>query len=153
LGPLSLGALRQMVAVRLGFSPSRPLLLRIERSSGGNPFFALELADALAGEEASLIGDAAPLPQRLKELVAARIEKLPPRTRLALLLVSALTRPTLTLIERAGQPSSALDEAELAGVVEIRNGGVRFAHPLLASAVYSSVPPARRRELHRRLAS
>jgi DNA-binding CsgD family transcriptional regulator len=153
LGPLSLGALRQVLTVRLGFSPSRPFLLRIHRHSGGNPFFALELADALAGEEASLIGDASPLPQRLKELVAARIEKLPPRTRRALLLVSALTRPTLALIDKAGQPSSALDEAEAAGVVEINDGDVRFAHPLLASAVYSSVAAARRRALHRRLAS
>jgi DNA-binding CsgD family transcriptional regulator len=152
LGPLSLGALRQVLTARLGFSPSRPLLLRIHRHSGGNPFFALELADALADEGGSLISDAQ-LPQRLKELVAARIEKLPPRTRRALLPVSALTRPTLALIEKAGEPSSALDEAEAVGVIEIRNGDVRFAHPLLASAVYSSVTTTRRREVHRRLAS
>jgi DNA-binding CsgD family transcriptional regulator len=153
LNPLSLGALRQLLTARLGFSPSRPLLLRIHRRSGGNPFFALELADALADEGGSLIGDAPPLPQRLKELVAARIGKLPPRTRRTLLPVSALTRPTLALIDKAGEPSSALDEAEAAGVVEIRNGDVRFAHPLLASAVYSSVTATRRREVHRRLAS
>jgi DNA-binding CsgD family transcriptional regulator len=152
LGPLSLGALRQMLTVRFGFSPSRPFLLRIHRHSGGNPFFALELADPLAGDEASLIGEALPLPQRLKELVAARIERLPQRTRRALLLVSALTRPTMALIDKAGAPRSALDEAEEAGVVEISSENVRFAHPLLASAVYSSVTPARRRELHRRLA-
>src|SRR5262249_576794 len=118
LGPLSLGALRQLLTARLGFSPSRPFLLRIHRHSGGDPFFALELAAALATEEASLIDDARPLPQRLNELVAARIKKLPPRTRLALLIVSALTRPTLALIDKAGQPSRALDEAEGAGVVE-----------------------------------
>jgi DNA-binding CsgD family transcriptional regulator len=153
LGPLSLGALRQVVTARLGFAPSRPLLLRIERHSGGNPLFALELADALAGAEASLIDEAPTLPERLKELVAARIEKLPRRTREALLLVSALTKPTLAVIEEAGQPSRALDEAEAAGVVEIRDGNVRFAHPLLASAVYGSVTAARRRTLHRRLAS
>jgi len=149
LGRLSLGALRQVLTARLGFSPSRPLLLRIHRHSGGNPFCALELADVFTGEEASLMSDAPPLPQRLRELVAARVERLPPCTRRVLLLVSALTRPTLALIDKAGEPSSALDEAEGAGVADIRNGDVRFAHPLLASAVYSSVTPARRRDLHR----
>ena len=87
LGSLSLGALRQVLSARLGFSPSRPFLLRIHRHSGGNPFFALELAEMLAGEEASLIGEAPPLPERLKALVATRIERLPRRTRRALLLV------------------------------------------------------------------
>jgi predicted ATPase len=153
LRPLSLGALRQIVTARLGLSPSRPLLLRIARHSGGNPFFALELAEALAGADAPVLDDASSLPERLKELVAARIEKLTPRTREALLHVSALAKPTLAVIEKAGQPSSALGQAEAAGMVEIGEGNVRFAHPLLASAVYSSVTAVRRRELHRRLAS
>jgi DNA-binding CsgD family transcriptional regulator len=153
LGPLSLGALRQIVTARLGFSPSRPLLLRIERRSGGNPFFALALAEALAGADAPMLDDASSLPERLMEVLAARIEKLTPRTREALLHVSALAKPTLAVIEKAGQPSSALEEAEAAGVVEIREGNVRFAHPLFASALYSSVTAARRRALHRRLAA
>ena len=34
------------------------------------------------------------------------------------------------------------------GVVEAVGDGLRFTHPLLASAVYQKIPPARRRELH-----
>jgi ATP/maltotriose-dependent transcriptional regulator MalT len=152
LGPLSLGALRQILTARLGFAPSRPLLLRIERHSGGNPFFALELATALAVAGVSVLAESPPLPERLRHLFETHIEQLPTRTREALLSASALARPTLALIERAGQPRSALDRAEAAGVIAVRDGSVRFLHPLLASAVYGSVSPSRRRRLHRRLA-
>jgi DNA-binding CsgD family transcriptional regulator len=153
LAPLSLGALRQIVTARLGFAPSRPLLLRIERDSGGNPFFALELARALVDAGVSSLAEVSPVPESLKLLVAARIEQLPVRTRQALLTASALTQPTLALIEQAGHASGALDRAEAAGVVAVRDGNVRFGHPLLASAVYGSVSSARRRKLHRHLSA
>ena len=42
--------------------------------------------------------------------------------------------------------------AEQAGVIRVRNGIVRFDHPLLASTLYSAVPPAKRRAVHTRLA-
>lgn len=42
----------------------------------------------------------------------------------------------------------ALDAAARAGLVEADRGKLRFSHPLLASAVLSTVPPARRRQLH-----
>jgi predicted ATPase len=47
LGPLSLGAVHHLVQGRLGVVLSRPLLQRVHETSGGNPFFALELARAL----------------------------------------------------------------------------------------------------------
>ena len=37
--------------------------------------------------------------------------------------------------------------------VEVVGDRLRFTHPLLASAVYQKIPPARRRELHARLAT
>ena len=46
----------------------------------------------------------------------------------------------------------ALDAAEAAGFVAIDHGSVRFLHPLLASGAYGSADPARRREVHQRLA-
>ena len=44
LGPLSLGAIRELLATRTTLSPGRSLLLRLHEASGGNPLFALELA-------------------------------------------------------------------------------------------------------------
>ena len=37
LGPLSLGAIRELLATRTTLSPSRSLLLRLHETSGGNP--------------------------------------------------------------------------------------------------------------------
>src|SRR5688572_27372580 len=47
LSPLSLGAVQHLIQDRLGFLPPRPVLRRLHELSGGNPFFALELARAL----------------------------------------------------------------------------------------------------------
>src|SRR5262249_56737258 len=45
-----------------------------------------------------------------------------------------------------------LDRAVAVGAVELVDRRIRFAHPLLASAVVSTIGPRRRRELHARLA-
>ena len=47
LGPLSAGALHRFLRDRLGRPFARQTLLRIHERSGGNPFFALELARVL----------------------------------------------------------------------------------------------------------
>ncbi|MDX6410859.1 MAG: hypothetical protein QOE91_375, partial [Gaiellaceae bacterium] len=47
LGGLSVGALHEVLRPRLHAPLPRPALLRIWETSGGNPFFALELASAL----------------------------------------------------------------------------------------------------------
>ena len=47
LRPLSVGALHEVLRARIDTSFPRPVLLRIWETSGGNPFFALELARAL----------------------------------------------------------------------------------------------------------
>ena len=46
-GALSLGALHHLIARNLGEAPVRPALSRIATATGGNPFFALEVARAL----------------------------------------------------------------------------------------------------------
>src|SRR6266446_2021216 len=48
LRPLSFGALRRLLLTRTDLRLTRQLLRRIQETSGGNPFFALELARALA---------------------------------------------------------------------------------------------------------
>ena len=56
--PLSLAALHHLVKFRLGTSLPRPLLARLADASGGNPFYALEMARALA-PDGDLRADAA----------------------------------------------------------------------------------------------
>jgi DNA-binding CsgD family transcriptional regulator len=149
LGPLSLAALHEILSDRLGHSFSRPTLLKIAQISAGNPFYALELARELlrVGEPRS--GSPFPVPCDLRSLAVARIRRLPEATREALLAVCALSHPTTRLVDE-----DALAPAAEAGIVSVRpEGRVSFRHPLLASAVYDSASPARRRSTHRRLAA
>jgi RecA/RadA recombinase len=47
LPPMSIGALHAVISDRLGRSFSRPVMVRIEETSRGNPFYALELARSI----------------------------------------------------------------------------------------------------------
>ena len=156
LGPLSLAALHHLLHTRLGSAPARPTLARIATASAGNPFFALEIARALerdSGDRA--LSDPLPVPERLRDLVAARLRALSPSAQECVVIASALSRPTSATVAAAVGSEHvsrrALIEAEEAGIVVSEHDRIRFSHPLLASAVYASLSPRRRRELHRRL--
>ena len=154
IGPLSLGALGELLRERLRSFPSRPLLLRIAEASRGNPFFALEIGRELESSGLPPAGEPLPLPANLSELVTGRIQRLPARTREALLVAAAVAEPTVELVVRAsGGAASVLAKAEDSGVIALEHGRVRFTHPLLASAVYGSASQERRRELHQALSA
>ena len=155
VGPLSLGALHQMLRERIGRSFPRPMLARIEQVSGGNPFYALELARDVPREGTPDLTSA--LPHSLAQVMRARIEGIRPDVRRALLAAAALAEPTVELVQLAlaAEPATAgrlLEDAEEAGVIAIDGHRVRFTHPLLAASVYSAASPADRRGMHRRLA-
>ena len=78
LGPLSLGALGVVLERRLGRRYRRPVLVRIERVTGGNPLFALEVARALGPAPVLEPGGALPVPDTLQEVVADRVAALAP---------------------------------------------------------------------------
>src|SRR5438445_611334 len=98
--PLTLGALHHLARERLGRSLPRSALTRLLRTSGGNPFFALEILRALGGEMPSTAGEL-PIPGSLRGLVGERLAALPPAAREAVLATFALSRPTRTAIESA----------------------------------------------------
>ncbi|HKE89633.1 MAG TPA: LuxR C-terminal-related transcriptional regulator, partial [Gemmatimonadales bacterium] len=157
LGSLSLASLHHIVRERLGTSPTRPMIARIAEASGGNPFFAIEIARAGAGRAAGP-GEHGPLPvpQSVQKLAAERVNALSSEAREAVLAAASLSRPTagavLAALPDDSAGGAALAEAEDAGVLVTEHGRIRFTHPLLASAVYASVSEARRQALHRRLA-
>ncbi|MGZ3144460.1 ATP-binding protein [Lentzea chajnantorensis] len=154
LSGLSIGALHRLVRGAVGAPLPRPTLVRLQRASGGNPFYALELAGVL--DDGGAPGLPLPTPRALGELLTDRMVALPAHSREALLYASALAQPTVDLVARAMGDAESADEAladaEDHGVVEVLAGAVRFTHPLLRSAVYSAAPNGRRRRVHRRLA-
>jgi DNA-binding CsgD family transcriptional regulator len=147
-GPLSLGALRQLLQDRLEGTFPRPILRRIHERSGGNPFFALELGRALTARGKRLSPqEELPVPDDLERLLAERLNLLPPETKEPLAAVAALGEPTRELTDEP-----ALEPAFAAGVLVLDRDRIRFAHPLLAAAAYCALSPICRRALHRRLA-
>jgi DNA-binding CsgD family transcriptional regulator len=151
--PLSVAAVHRLLWGRLALTLPRPTLIRVHATSGGNPFFALELGRGIVGGSIRTDTDDAPLPESLQALVADRLRTLPPRVRETLVSVAALSSPSITLLEPLG--ASTADDVEVArerGVIELERDRIRFTHPLLAPACYAAMPLHRRRRLHRRLA-
>jgi DNA-binding CsgD family transcriptional regulator len=156
LGPLSMGAAHHLLRKELGVSFARPLLTRLHETSGGNPFFILELARALArvGGHPDP-GEPLPVPITLHEVVRSRIASLPATAHEPLLAAAALSAPTLALVREA---TAAEGAAHLSAVIEaeiltVRDGRIRFTHPLLASEIYAMADDERRRSMHGRLAA
>lgn len=158
IGPLSVDALDQALRARLGTGFRRTTLLHLHETSGGNPFFALEIGLALLRRGSDVAaGEMLPIPDRLYELIQDRLAGLPPRTLEALQIVAALFAPTLDAVAAATASPRGVDRrlgpAIDHKVVEVEGDRVQFTHPLLASAVYQAIPYARRRELHANLAA
>lgn len=158
VGPLASGAITKILHDQAGASMSRPLLWRIFQASGGNPFYALELARELQAHGAELAaGEPLPVPAGLTRLVEARLAGLPAATRELLLLAAAAPHTTIALLAQAcpgQQVVSSLQPALDRGIAEISGGGaIRFAHPLWASAAYSAAAAGARQQAHLRLAA
>jgi DNA-binding CsgD family transcriptional regulator len=153
--PLSLGAIYQLVHAKLGVALARPMLVRVHETSGGNPFFALELGRALIERGGPVeVGGHLPISERLSDLLRERVERLNLRTRRLLLIAAAMG--TSTVQDLRGAAGSHADKdielAEKAGILDSRDGLVRFTHPLMAAAVYDHASGAERRAIHRVIA-
>jgi DNA-binding CsgD family transcriptional regulator len=156
VGPVTVGALFELLADRLAIRLARPVLLRVHAASGGNPLYALELARALDRLEiVPRPGVPLPVPASLDELVTERVRSLPP----AVLAIAAGTAASWHFTD-AGLEPGAVERAVLAGLVVIDEPAmlgnpriVRAAHPLVSAAAYAALPPTAKRALHQRLAA
>jgi hypothetical protein len=153
LRPLSLAALHHLLKERLGLELTRAELARLQETSGGNPFFALELARELAQTETRpAAGRSLRVPESLRELLGGRLARLPTETGDVLLHVAALARPTVELVTKAhGDRERVLEALDIAfgeGVIELDDTRLRFVNPLLASICYEQAPPWKRRAVH-----
>ncbi|MFC1421243.1 AAA family ATPase [Streptacidiphilus cavernicola] len=153
---LTLGAMEQLLA-RSGIPgvdalPAR-LLRRLHQTSGGNPFYALELA-----RRTTELGDTERvlLPPALREALLAPASALPPPTRSALLLAATAAEPSLGLLRAAGvaEPAELLAEPErLALVGTAPDGALRFRHPMLRAALLADAGTGERLSAHAVLAA
>jgi tetratricopeptide (TPR) repeat protein len=154
--PLSRGAVARLIRARVSAPFTRATLLRLHTASGGNPFYALEIARALErhglepGRDEPLA-----VPETLTGLLRGRLATVPARTRRALLAAAAAASPTVALVAavlRTKGADSALAPAIEGGIITLDGGRVRFAHPLLASVLYADASDDERRRVHAALA-
>ena len=149
VGPLGRAALHRLLLARLGVSFPRPLVQRIHASSGGNPFYALELARAVE-RHGPRSDQPLPVSEPLQRLVQERLAESPEPVRRLLELVSAMLDGRVATVRALAEPG-ALDAAVAAGLLEQAGDRIAFTHPILATGVYADLGPERRRAIHRRL--
>ncbi|WP_300611795.1 LuxR family transcriptional regulator [Trebonia sp.] len=155
LGPLSLGAIGEILRSRLGAALPRYALTRLYDTCGGNPFYALECARMLLDHpHMSLTNEPLPLPPNIGTLLRRRVRRLTPQVRrLGWLVAASFDRRERLIRAACGDESlAAIDEAIDEGIIERDGEILRFTHPLLQSALYGEMPPYERRQVHQRLA-
>src|SRR5262245_5556371 len=151
VSPLSIGALRRMLAERLELSLPRHVLRRVHESTLGNPLFALEVGRTLAASGPPGLAEDLPIPDAVDDLMGTRVAQLEAPVRrllLAVALSADLRVPQLAAIT----DSIAVEDAAEAGVLAIDGDRVRPSHPLLAAAALKRARTQERRELHLELA-
>ena len=146
--------LQRIVRKNLGIALPRPLLADLYEMSGGNPFYALEIARTLRPSGRPEAGRSLSVPKALHDLVNDRLLALPAESRDFLLAAAAHPQPTIALTSSASgiDHRVGLTPALESGIVDVERGRIRFTHPLLASAAYETADPVRRDEVHARLA-
>jgi DNA-binding CsgD family transcriptional regulator len=140
-----------LLAAILSAPPDWALVDAVHARSGGNPFFAEELAAAR---------HAPSLPPSLRNVLMMRIERLSKAARHAVDVAAAnggaVHHRLLSAALQLGpdQADAALAEAvdHQVVVADAADGRFRFRHALLREAVYDALLPGERSRLHRRLA-
>ncbi|MGH1564279.1 AAA family ATPase [Mumia sp. DW29H23] len=131
----------------------------IVRATGGNPLALIDLARGLTVAEltaSSLGDDPMPVGRTLEAHYVRQVRRTDDGTQRFLLVAAADSTGDADLVLRASQAlgidATAADEAEAAGLVTL-GPSIRFRHPLVRSAAYSSSPGPERRRVHAALAS
>ncbi len=152
LEPLDAEAAGALVETSTEDRPLPPHQLEaLTERAGGNPLFLQQLV-AAAREQ----GGVDALPESVEGLLAARIDRLPPRDRTVLRYASVLgSRFERDLLTAALGDDAPIDDGVWARLDELiaedPNGELRFRHALVRDAAYEGLPYKRRQRLHERI--
>jgi DNA-binding CsgD family transcriptional regulator len=169
LGSFDDSELAELVAATVGDRPDDALVAMLRDRTGGNPFFVVELLDALSSANALIHSDHVvrlepgiqlTLPRTVTTAVLHRVFRLGPAARAVASAASALGHVDLDrldlLASLAGVDGPTADEAfdtlVLGRILVGTDDGYRFAHPLVLDALYQDLGPAARRRLHAQIA-
>jgi len=151
LSPTEVAAL---LTQRSGHLLPEDVAVRVHEATAGNPLAIVELADA----EPELLDGLTPatpigVPDRVVAEYVRRTAGLGASARTALLVASVAATAsgssvTAAAMARLGAGWEDLREAEAAGLVVLRPGGVEFRHPLARAGAYAAASAEQRREAH-----
>jgi DNA-binding CsgD family transcriptional regulator/tetratricopeptide (TPR) repeat protein len=152
LGPLTAEQTRELLTAIRGDEVSAELAVAVHDRTGGIPFFVEELAAAglpSDQEDAEL-----PLPDSVVDAVLVRTAPLRQTAGDAVDLAAVSgTRVDLPMLAELAGPAD-VDQLLEAGLLrEQDDDSAVFRHALVRDALYRAVPWARRRDLHRRIAT
>ncbi|GAA4730675.1 LuxR family transcriptional regulator [Isoptericola chiayiensis] len=156
------GLAPEPAAALLNRATSRPFTATattaVVRATGGNPLALVDLATDPVLRELPTLGlgpDPVTIGRHLEAHYLRRVMVLAGAVQRWLLLAAADPTGDPTLLagaaDRLGLPPDAGDDAETAGLVRLVPQ-VRFRHPLVRSAIYTSASGRQRRAVHRALA-
>jgi hypothetical protein len=143
VGPLGRDALERVVRSAMTRSVRDRVVADLVARSGGNPFFARELARQWDAEP-----DNRRLPTTLREVLTHRLDALDAHTREVLVDVAVRGSPT-----RAEVHVDDLGPALDAEIVRLSEDTLCFTHPLLANAVIADASAEQLRSAHERAAA
>jgi hypothetical protein len=146
---LSAGEVADLARAVTGADAPAAWIHVVHERSGGHPFYARELCQLL-----TTTGAATDVPAAVRDVIGRRLGRLSARCT-GLLEAAAVAGTTLlpdVLAEVTGEDSAGIaglvDEAAEAGIV----AAARFVHDLYRETIYTTLGPARRLELHYRVA-
>ena len=153
---LSAGEVADLAQAVTGTAAPAEWVRILHERSGGHPFYARELCQLLATADM-----ATDVPVAVRDVIGRRLSRLSPRCA-ALLDAAAVAGTTLlpdVLCEVTGddaaQIAGLVDEAAEAGILASagrQESTTRFVHDLYRETIYTTLTPARRLDLHRRVA-
>lgn len=157
-----------LVRAMVQAEPSRQLVARLAATTAGNPLFIEEIVRLLeregelverGGRSVTNVDPAElPLPKGISETIVSRTSGLTAACRDALTVAACFGDrcevEDLAAVSGCGKEIllDRLDEAMRAGVIVSHLAELRFGHPLVRQAFYTSASPARRQQIHRRIA-
>jgi class 3 adenylate cyclase len=161
LQPLTAAQTRQLVDHLVADAPEATRSQIVERS-GGNPFFALELAHGLAEQrQAGETSRLKTLPDTIHAAVQARMDLLTPAERAVLLVASVASRAFRAEMLQAVLADNTRQELDTAldgllardMIVPAEGSAFTFRHILIRDVAYGTLSRAERVRLHARIAA
>lgn len=157
LNPLGQETIDSIAARILGRAPTEKTRQRL-RGADGNPFLAVQFAEAVALTSAQGATDTV-VPATLIAAVGSRLRRISPAAQTLVHLVAIWGRPlgvrdAAALLERdsAGELSAWIAEGVTADLLFSPGQQIAIRHDLIRESVYASIPGAVRVALHRQCA-